>query len=221
MHQLYMIYKNKDMVVYKTTNLINGKIYVGKDECNNPTYLGSGYIFKRAISKYGKTNFNKEILEECNTREFLEEREKFWIKELDATNPNIGYNVAEGGTGGNTFLGKTEEEMLDIKAKISNAGKGRVFSEEHRRKLSESARKRKGNKPCKFKGMKYEDYLDVDKVDDIKDKIKIARSKQIITEETKEKISTANRGKILSKETKMKMSDAKKAYWKAVRSTKR
>ena len=41
------------MIVYKTTNLINGKIYIGKDMKNNPNYLGSGTILRRAIKKYG------------------------------------------------------------------------------------------------------------------------------------------------------------------------
>lgn len=88
------------MVIYKTTNLINGKFYVGKDEVNNPNYLGSGKILKMAINKNGITNFKKEILEVCSSKEELNEREKFWISELSAT--TLGYNIAEGGTGGKT-----------------------------------------------------------------------------------------------------------------------
>lgn len=103
--------------------------------------------------------------------------------------------------------------MIEIKKKISESGKGRVFSEEHRQRLSEAAKRRKGNKPCKFKGMKYEDYMDADSVIAIKDKIKNARSKQVITEEAKNKISAANKGKNVSEETKRKMSEAKKLYW--------
>jgi group I intron endonuclease len=211
---LYIAKNIKRMVVYKTTNLLNGKIYVGKDESNSDWYLGSGFILKRAIEKYGKANFKKEILEYCDSRDLLEEREKYWIKELKATDPNIGYNVAEGGTGGNTFFGKTDEEMLEIKSKISNAGKGRVFSEEHRKKLSEAAKRRKGNKPCKFKGMKFEDYMDPTEALEARKKIKEARAKQIITKEAREKIGEFNRGKRLSEETKKKMSEAKKLYWK-------
>jgi hypothetical protein len=43
--------------IYKTTNLINGKIYIGKRSHKNPEkdkYLGSGNVLKQAISKYGK-----------------------------------------------------------------------------------------------------------------------------------------------------------------------
>lgn len=201
------------MIVYKTTNLLNGKIYVGKDESDRDHYLGSGYILKRAIEKYGKDNFKKEILETCDSRQVLEEREKYWIKESNATDPKIGYNVAEGGTGGNTYFGKTEDEMKLIKEKISNSGKGRVFSEEHRKRLSEFAKSRKGNKPSKFKGLKYEEYMTPDKAIEIRKKIKDARAKQIMTDETKKKIGDSSRGKVLSEETKTKMSNAKKLYW--------
>lgn len=200
------------MVVYKTTNMINGKFYVGKDEGNNPAYIGSGYILKKAIKKYGKSSFIKEIIEECPNREVLEEREKYWIKQLDATNPEIGYNVAEGGTGGNTFFGKTEEEMIEIKSKISKAGKGRVFSEEHRKKLAESAKRRKGNKPCKFKGMNYEDYMNPAEAEEARKKIKEARANQVITGETREKISESLRGRVLGPMSDEHKENLKKSF---------
>lgn len=50
------------IVIYKTTNLINNKIYVGKDSHNDSNYFGSGTILVKAIKKYGKENFKKEIL---------------------------------------------------------------------------------------------------------------------------------------------------------------
>jgi hypothetical protein len=50
------------MVIYKTTNLINGKIYIGQDSNDNKNYLGSGLKLKRAIKKYSKENFIKEVI---------------------------------------------------------------------------------------------------------------------------------------------------------------
>ena len=41
------------MQIYKTTNLVNGKVYVGQEKWNNPNYLGSGKILRLAIKKYG------------------------------------------------------------------------------------------------------------------------------------------------------------------------
>ena len=86
------------MIVYKTTNLINNKIYVGQDSKNNPNYFGSGKYIWSAIKKHGKENFIKEILCECSCKEELDEMEKYWIKELDCKVPN-GYNIADGGEG--------------------------------------------------------------------------------------------------------------------------
>jgi len=91
------------MIIYKTINLINGKIYVGQDSNNNPDYLGSGLLLEKAFEKYGKENFKKEILEECFSKEELNIREIFWIKELNSNNKDIGYNIAKGGLGGDTI----------------------------------------------------------------------------------------------------------------------
>ena len=103
------------MIIYKTTNLLNGKSYVGQQSTNDEMYLGSGKILKLAIKKYGVENFKKEIIEECLTREELNKREIYWIKKL-----NPDYNLHPGGYGGyNEFSviaskkrrGKTWEEL--------------------------------------------------------------------------------------------------------------
>jgi len=90
------------MIIYKTVNLINKHYYIGKDQQNNPTYLGSGLILNKAIKKYGKENFIKEILEECDNPDILAEREKYWIAHYDAVNDPNSYNIHHGGRGGNT-----------------------------------------------------------------------------------------------------------------------
>ncbi len=74
------------MIIYKTTNLINGKIYIGQDTKNNPKYLGSGIIIEQAIKKYGSKNFKKEVIEFCTDQAELNDREKYWIKELNSQN---------------------------------------------------------------------------------------------------------------------------------------
>ena len=67
----------------KQINILNEKFYVGLSKFEpeeNPNYLGSGYIFLRALKKYGKKSFKKEILEKCKTKEELMDRERYWIK---------------------------------------------------------------------------------------------------------------------------------------------
>lgn len=91
--------------IYKTTNTINNKIYVGKHSTENidDGYLGSGKILKDAISKYGKENFTREIVEYFDSPEdvFLKEHE---IVNLDFINRCDTYNLKCGGDGG--FNGK-------------------------------------------------------------------------------------------------------------------
>lgn len=84
--------------IYKTTNLVNGKFYVGK--CmNDPRekYLGSGKLLVQAIEKYGRENFRREILQ-YSSQEELDDLERIWIERLNAR--TLGYNLQEGGTGG-------------------------------------------------------------------------------------------------------------------------
>ena len=89
------------MVIYKTTNLINGMWYVGRDAKNNPSYLGSGSYLKRAIKKYGFKNFKKEILEsEIDSIDLLKQRETFWINNLKAHSDDMSYNIKSSGEPG-------------------------------------------------------------------------------------------------------------------------
>lgn len=86
--------------IYLTTNLINGKKYIGQHNGSiKDDYLGSGVLLVKAIKKYGKENFKKEILEECNITE-LDEKEKYWITYYNAFEDENFYNLAKGGQKG-------------------------------------------------------------------------------------------------------------------------
>ena len=64
--------------VYITTNHVNGKQYIGQRKYDKQgkwkEYLGSGVVLSKAIKKYGLENFSKEIIENCETKEELNER---------------------------------------------------------------------------------------------------------------------------------------------------
>jgi group I intron endonuclease len=121
------------MQIYKIINLVNNKIYIGKDESNRPNYYGSGKLIKRSIAKYGKSNHIKEILEETSDKKVLIQLEKYWIKKFKSYNRDIGYNISLGGDGGDTMTNNPNLE--EIKDKISKTLKGRVFTEEHKKNL--------------------------------------------------------------------------------------
>jgi hypothetical protein len=87
-------YFKKFNYVYITTNLINGKQYVGDHSTDNldDGYMGSGNLIREAFKKYGKQNFKKQILQEFkNKRESFATQEKY-INEYNTLAPN-GYNL--------------------------------------------------------------------------------------------------------------------------------
>lgn len=92
----------KQYYIYKTTNLINQKQYIGKHYGElDDSYLGSGKLIKLAIEKYGKENFKKEILCIVKNNEEANLKEKEFIKIYNAVESDLFYNLHEGGDGGN------------------------------------------------------------------------------------------------------------------------
>ena len=127
-------------VVYRITNMINGKKYIGKHSTTDvyDGYFGSGIAIKQAINKYGIDNFKKEIICYCNNEEELKEMEKYHIKKEGTFSK--GYNLTLGGEG---ILGYKHTE--DSIRKASDSRK-RYYEEnpEMREKISEMAKKRVG-----------------------------------------------------------------------------
>lgn len=121
--------------------------------------------FHNAINKYGIENFEITILvENIETQEELNDYEKLFIKKFNTGNKNFGYNVAEGGSNGNVFKymnkekfddftnkvsqrssemwnNRNEKERQDVINKIANGNRGKVVSEETKKKISESLKK--------------------------------------------------------------------------------
>jgi len=101
-------------LVYKITNTINNKIYIGCHKTNNPddNYMGSGKYLKYSQAKYGLENFNKEILFDFDNSHDMFIMEKKLISKL-----NPEYNLHEGGSGGWQYLNKnklnTSKKRLD------------------------------------------------------------------------------------------------------------
>jgi group I intron endonuclease len=129
--------------VYKTTNIINGKIYVGVHQTDdlNDTYLGSGIILNRAIKKYGRENFQREIVKmfDCLEDAYILESE---IVNQDFIARHDVYNKALGGNGGSIlqnrkpFCGNHSEES---KKKISRSKLGQTHSDETKQQMSKNS----------------------------------------------------------------------------------
>jgi len=83
------------MILFKTENNKDGKIFIGMSENDNPHNLGTGKYIKQAIKKFGTNSFTKEVLETFDRKTPLSEimdRVEFWIKEFKSDNPKYGYN---------------------------------------------------------------------------------------------------------------------------------
>jgi len=101
--------------IYKTTNLINQRSYVGQKKSANfcPTYYGSGVILNDAIKKYGKENFKIEILCWAESKKELDMLEIEYIKKSKLVE-NL-YNITDGGTGGDTTSNHPNKELITKK----------------------------------------------------------------------------------------------------------
>ena len=204
------------MIIYKTTNNLTGKIYIGQDKNNNPSYYGSGKKLQRAIKKYGKENFIKEILEECVDETHMNEQEVYWIIFYNSRDRKIGYNISEGGKEGDRKIGqdiakngiynywvdKYGKEEADVRKKQQidkivkhNIENGTSLTKKGRYSIwLEKYGKKEADK-------RYEEW-----------RLKISQFQQYKLEngwkhsdEAKEKISQSKLGKKLSEETKNKM----------------
>ena len=136
--------------IYMTINNINQKFYIGKRVIqNNNTdkiYLGSGTAIIKSIAKYGKSNFSREILCYCNDAEELENQEINLIKQFDAINRSIGYNIITEKTPVNVIVNHPDRKNILLR-RVESWKKNYYNSPEFQRKrklqLDEARLKRK------------------------------------------------------------------------------
>ena len=197
--------------IYNTVNKVNGKNYIGQhkhESRKKDDYLGSGFHLKNAIRKYGIDNFEKTILEVCETREQADFLEKRYIK-FYRLGGLCQYNIADGGSGviGVPYSKERIKKFIEsrkgykhseeTKKKISKANKGKKHSEETKRKLSEV-----------HKGIK----LSEEHRRKVSEALK-GKNKSPLTDEHKRKLSKARKGFHWGnhiEETKTKISKANK-----------
>lgn len=178
--------------LYKITSPSN-KCYIGVS--NNPTlrfsqHCRSRYSIGRAIRRHGKDNMSLSILFQGSRDQAY--REEKAIVGKDFLKSKNTYNEALGGKGGGAFINHTHS--LLSKAKISNSLKGRVFSEDHKRKIGE---KTKANQTGLKRSQDFKDKISKTLMGMYKDMSKEDRAKY-----------ASMRGKTHSEETKIKISQS-------------
>lgn len=178
--------------VYKITNSVNNKVYVGKSvnvwkrwSTHKRKLLANIHFnthLQAAVNKYGIEQFTCTVLESCSVNT-LNEREIFWIMTLDSRNKNKGYNKVEGGEGGRL----NDSSIAKMKASLT----GRRLSKDTKQKISQALTGK--SRP-----------------QEVKDKISASKKGEIKSESHKAKISTTLKGRPLTEETKLKMSIVRK-----------
>jgi hypothetical protein len=166
--------EKKHHIIYKTTNLLSGRYYIGMHSTNNldDGYMGSGDLIRKSIKKHGKENHKFEILERCDSREELASREEELVNLQEIAKKDC-MNLKVGGSGG--LDGLTEQQINKIRKdpyyrkkisqissktlkRLHSEGKikyntfiGKKHSEETKKKISESAKGRgKGSYNSQF-----------------------------------------------------------------------
>lgn len=181
-------------IIYKITNNINGKSYIGQHKYYNSllvedNYMGSGIHLKRAQKKYGIENFTKEIITIAMSKSEADVLERYYIEKERKSNTYGCYNIADGGYGGGM---KGHHHSEESKSQISDSNKGhkpsfcRPRTEEEKQKMRE-----------KMKGKKL----------NLSDEQRKARAFRAI------ELSKKNVGRKNSEETKKRMSEAAKSRW--------
>lgn len=153
--------------IYKITNLLNNKIYIGKHKYSqyklDENYITSGIIIKQSIKKNGIENFKIELVDKADSLEELNAKEIFYIKQFNSMHP-VGYNITSGGDGhkgcSSWNKGLTKETDERVKYNVLKAhqtklkrygnpyGKQNIsLSEEHKEKIR---RANKNQKPTDY-----------------------------------------------------------------------
>lgn len=189
--------------IYKATNIINGKSYIGRNSNNNIWARKTAHLSKvrtnktpqaihYAIKKYGEENFKWTILaENIESQEELDSTEIFYIAFYGSFGKH-GYNMTIGGGGASGYKHTPEQIENNRLRALGNTNR---LGSTHTPEANEKNRK---------------SHLGFKHTVEAKRKISEALRVRVITTETREKLSTINKGKKLSEETKKKISEAQK-----------
>ena len=186
--------------VYKTTNLINGRCYIGQKKAIEfiPTYLGSGKIIKLAIKRYGKDSFRVELIAQAHNKKSLDILERYYIEVYRRELGSKLYNICDGGRTNVSFSGNQHTEEVKKRLRLINSGvRNPMFGKQH----TSETRKRISLIGSGENNPNYGKHLS----EEIKEKLRLAQLGKRHSEETRMKISLANSRRVHSEETKRKI----------------
>lgn len=214
------------MYIYKTTNKINNKSYIGlstKLPVDSKRYLGSGVYLNNAIAKYGKENFIKEIIhDDIAGIEELKYFERFYIDKFDTL--NNGYNLTLGGDGcfGFKFSEAQKAENRQKLQEYYRTPEGRKTKEA----ISSAIKEYYKNHDNPFKGKihskevcekisaKNKSFYRTDAGKRVLEKNAELNRTRVCSQETRDKMIRSRTGSKRPEATKIKMSKTRTEYYK-------
>lgn len=167
-------------IIYKTTNLINGKYYIGKHKTKElyDDYLGSGKLLERATKKYGREYFVKEILEIYDQEWKMNVAEKILV----VPDKELNYNLCVGGKGGFGYINKNNFSKFKGKNHTKES-KLKMCSMKGKKHTEETIIKMQENHFSKTDPEKWKNHLN--KMADINKKPKNEEHKRKLSEKLK------------------------------------
>lgn len=189
--------------IYSITCQANGKIYIGSSayiqkrwsyhRCQLRLNSHANPHLQSAWNLYGEAQFQFQVLELCDVS-VLQTKEEYYIKQYNSIDPSAGFNL--------TLVGERLVFSDESRKRMSDSQRGKRLSEETKIKIGKAGIGRKPTDETRRK-------ISVAKQNvsqETRDKLRIANSGKKHSEATKEKLRTFNTGRKLSPETRAKMS---------------
>lgn len=196
---------------YKITNQITGKFYYGSgSKPLGKKYRSSSVLVNKSITKYGIENFSFEILKEFETRKEAFLFEDRFLKLYKISGDRNSYNLKDAGEGGWTTQNYSKEEMTLYKKRLSEAQKGRIVSEETRKKLKKANQgKLMGDREKQKETLRnmWKDPTSIYNDPDFRRRLSESNKGHSVSEETREKIRQTKIGGRNGMAVKIKVDD--------------
>lgn len=187
--------------VYLTTNIVNGKIYIGQHtvDGNDWKYIGSGTLFQKAVKKYGKENFKRKILRLCYSLHELKVWEHVYIVKYKSTDRSVGYNIAKGDVNTTELnpakLPEVREKISETRLRKINNGDIKILrGREHPQYGKKHSKQWRKNHSKKMIGRRHSEQTKM-KISESQKGIKNHMFGKHLSEQTKLKLSVAFSGK--------------------------